>query len=215
MADPTGIMNAGKVANVGSNPTYGEGGNTGDSDTMATMRSRLTMAMAAYSDTREDELDDLRFMAGSPDNQWQWPADVLATRGSVQGQAINARPCLTINKLPQPVRQVTNEQRQNRPSGKVIPVDDNADIEVAAILDGMVKHIEYISDADVAYDTACDNQVTYGEGYIRILTDYCREDSFDQDSRSGACVTPFRSTWTPRSKTLAALTRSGASSRRI
>jgi len=191
MADPTGIITAGKVANVGSNPTEGKGGDTGDSTVMATMRSRLQMAMAAYSDSREDELDDLRFMAGSPDNQWQWPADVLATRGSVQGQTINARPCLTVNKLPQHVRQVTNEQRQNRPSGKVIPVDDNADIEVAAILDGMVKHIEYISDADVAYDTACDNQVTYGEGYIRLLTDYCREDSFDQDIKIGRVRNAF------------------------
>jgi len=191
MADPTGINTAGKVANVGSNPTYGKGDEYGDSETMATMRSRLKLAMAAYSDTREDELDDLRFMAGSPDNQWQWPADVLATRGAVQGQTINARPCLTINKLPQHVRQVTNEQRQNRPSGKVIPVDDNADIEVAAILDGMVKHIEYISDADVAYDTACDNQVTYGEGYIRILTDYCNDESFDQDIKIGRVRNAF------------------------
>lgn len=191
MADPTGINTAGKVANVGSNPTYGKGDDYGDSETMATMRSRLKLAMAAYSDTREDELDDLRFMAGSPDNQWQWPADVLATRGAVQGQTINARPCLTINKLPQHVRQVTNEQRQNRPSGKVIPVDDNADIEVAAILDGMVKHIEYISDADVAYDTACDNQVTYGEGYIRILTDYCNDESFDQDIKIGRVRNAF------------------------
>ena len=191
MADPTGINTAGKVANVGSNPTYGKGDEYGDSETMATMRSRLKLAMAAYSDTREDELDDLRFMAGSPDNQWQWPADVLATRGAVQGQTINARPCLTINKLPQHVRQVTNEQRQNRPSGKVIPVDDNADIEVAAILDGMVQHIEYISDADVAYDTACDNQVTYGEGYIRILTDYCNDESFDQDIKIGRVRNAF------------------------
>lgn len=191
MADPTGINTAGKVANVGSNPTYGKGDEYGDSETMATMRSRLKLAMAAYADTREDELDDLRFMAGSPDNQWQWPADVLATRGAVQGQTINARPCLTINKLPQHVRQVTNEQRQNRPSGKVIPVDDNADIEVAAILDGMVKHIEYISDADVAYDTACDNQVTYGEGYIRILTDYCNDESFDQDIKIGRVRNAF------------------------
>jgi hypothetical protein len=52
---------------------------------LATMRTRLTMAISAYSDSREDELDDLRFRAASPDNQWQWPADVLATRGSVQG----------------------------------------------------------------------------------------------------------------------------------
>ena len=180
MADPTGINTAGKVANVGSNAPKTTGD---DHDKMATMRSRLQMAQAAYSDSREDELDDLRFMAGSPDNQWQWPADVLSTRGSVQGQTINARPCLTINKLPQHVRQVTNEQRQNRPSGKVIPADDNADVEVAEVFNGVMRHIEYMSDADVAYDTACDNQVTYGEGYIRLITEYCNEDSFDQDIR--------------------------------
>ena len=162
-----------------------------DKDRLSVMRRRYTMALSAYSDSREDELDDLRFMAGSPDNQWQWPADVLATRGSVQGQTINARPCLTINKLPQHVRQVTNEQRQNRPTGKVIPADDRADVRVAEIFDGMVRHIEYISDADVAYDTACDNQVTYGEGYIRILTEYAREDSFDQDIKIGRVRNSF------------------------
>jgi hypothetical protein len=188
MADPTGINTAGKVANVGSNPPKTTGD---DHDKMATMRSRLQMAQAAYSDSREDELDDLRFMAGSPDNQWQWPADVLATRGSVQGQTINARPCLTINKLPQHVRQVTNEQRQNRPSGKVIPADDNADVQVAEIFNGVVRHIEYMSDADVAYDTACDNQVTYGEGYIRLLTEYCNEESFDQDIKIGRVRNAF------------------------
>ena len=188
MADPTGIGTAGLVANVGSNPPKSS---RDDSDKMATMRSRLQMAQAAYGNSREDELDDLRFMAGSPDNQWQWPADVLATRGAVQGQTINARPCLTINKLPQHVRQVTNEQRQNRPSGKVIPADDNADIQVAEVFNGIVRHIEYMSDADVAYDTACDNQVTYGEGYIRLLTEYCNEETFDQDIRIGRVRNSF------------------------
>jgi hypothetical protein len=188
MADPTGIEAAGKVANVGSNAPKTT---RDDHDKMATLRSRLQMAQAAYSDSREDELDDLRFMAGSPDNQWQWPADVLSTRGSVQGQAINARPCLTINKLPQHVRQVTNEQRQNRPNGKVIPADDNADVQVAEIFNGVVRHIEYMSDADVAYDTACDNQVTYGEGYIRLLTEYCNDDTFDQDIKIGRVRNAF------------------------
>jgi hypothetical protein len=162
-----------------------------DTDRLATMRHRFTVAQAAYSDSREDELDDLRFMAGSPDNAWQWPADVLATRGAVQGQTINARPCLTINKLPQHVRLVTNEQRQNRPTARVIPADEQADPRVAEIFDGIVRHIEYMSDADVAYDTACDNQVTYGEGYIRILTEYMKEDSFDQDIRIGRVRSSF------------------------
>ena len=169
----------------------GEVSDNPDGDRLATMRHRFTVAQASYSDTREDELDDLRFMAGSPDNAWQWPADVLATRGAVQGQTINARPCLTINKLPQHVRLVTNEQRQNRPSGKVIPADDKADVAVAEVFQGIVRHIEYLSDADVAYDTACDNQVTYGEGYIRILTEYCREDSFDQDLKIGRVRNSF------------------------
>jgi hypothetical protein len=149
------------------------------------------MAIGALSESREDEIDDLKFYAGSPDNRWQWPADVLATRGSVQGQTINARPCLTVNKLPQHVRQVTNDQRQNRPSGKVIPADDHADVEVAEIFNGMVRHIEYISDADVAYDTACENQVSYGEGYIRILTEYCDENTFDQDIKIGRVRNSF------------------------
>jgi hypothetical protein len=86
---------------------------------------------------------------------------------------------------------VTNDQRQNRPSGKVIPADDHADIEVAEIFNGMVRHIEYISDADVAYDTACENQVSYGEGYIRILTEYCDENTFDQDIKIGRVRNSF------------------------
>lgn len=162
-----------------------------DKDLLAAARDRMTLAISAWSETREDEIDDLRFYAGSPDNHWQWPADVLATRGSVQGQSINARPTLTINKLPQHVRQVTNDQRQNRPSGKVIPADDKGDVEVAEIFDGIVRHIEYISDADVAYDTACENQVAYGEGYIRILTEYTDPTSFDQDIKIGRVRNSF------------------------
>ena len=186
--DQTSMNIVGRVADVGSNPTTTP---NEQSDVLATMRHRFQMAMSAYSESREDELDDLRFMAGSPDNQWQWPADVLATRGSVQGQTINARPCLTINKLPQHVKQVTNEQRQNRPSGKVIPADDKGDVEVAEIFEGMVRHIEYMSDSDVVYDTACENQVTYGEGYFRILTEYCYDNSFDQDLRLGRIRNAF------------------------
>ena len=161
------------------------------SDMLATMRARMSTAIAAFGSSREAELDDLRFMAGSADNNYQWPSDVLSSRASTQGMTINARPCLTINKLPQHVRQVTNDQRQNRPTGKVIPADDHADIEVAEVFNGVIRHIEYVSDADVAYDTACDNQVTYGEGYVRLLTEYCDDDTFDQDIRIGRIRNSF------------------------
>ena len=185
MADPTGIVAAAAVA-VG-----GSAKDKSSASILATARSRLDLAVSALSESREDEVDDLKFYAGSPDNHWQWPADVLATRGAVQGQTINARPCLTINKLPQHVRQVTNDMRQNRPGAKVIPVDDKADLEVAEVLNGMIRHIEYISDADVAYDTACENQVAYGEGYIRLLTEYCDDNTFDQDIKIGRVRNSF------------------------
>jgi hypothetical protein len=184
MNDPTGIVAAANVA-AGGKPAKS------DSDILTVARSRLDMAVSALAESREDEIDDLRFYAGSPDNHWQWPADVLATRGAVQGQTINARPTLTINKLPQHVRQVTNDMRQNRPGAKVIPVDDNADVEVAEIFNGMIRHIEYISDADVAYDTACENQVSYGEGYITLMTEYCDENTFDQDIKIGRVRNSF------------------------
>jgi hypothetical protein len=184
MADQTGIAAAGYVAQ-GGKPDKTKSG------ILAQARSRLDLAMSALSESREDEIDDLKFYAGSPDNHWQWPADVLATRGAVQGQTINARPTLTINKLPQHVRQVTNDQRQNRPGAKVIPVDDRADVQVAEVFNGMIRHIEYISDADVAYDTACENQVAYGEGYIRLLTEYCDDNTFDQDIKIGRVRNSF------------------------
>ena len=184
MNDPTGIVAAANVAAGGKPPKS-------DSDILTTARARLDMAVSALAESREDEIDDLRFYAGSPDNHWQWPADVLATRGAVQGQTINARPTLTINKLPQHVRQVTNDMRQNRPGARVIPVDDDADVEVADIFNGMIRHIEYISDADVAYDTACENQVSYGEGYITLMTEYCDENTFDQDIKIGRIRNSF------------------------
>jgi len=186
MKDTTGIVAAANVAKNGPYPSKG-----GSEEILTVARSRMNTAMTAFSQTREDELDDLRFYAGSPDNQWQWPADVLQTRGAVQGQTINARPCLTINKLPQHVHQVTNEQRMNRPGIKVIPADDKADVDVADVFNGVIRHIEYISDADVAYDTACENQVSYGEGYIRLLTEYCDEDTFDQDIKIGRIRNSF------------------------
>jgi hypothetical protein len=184
MADPTGMVAAANVAAGGKPPKS-------DSDILTVARARLDMAVSALAESREDEIDDLRFYAGSPDNHWQWPADVLATRGAVQGQTINARPTLTINKLPQHVRQVTNDMRQNRPGAKVIPVDDNADVQVAEIFNGMIRHIEYMSDADVAYDTACENQVAYGEGYITLMTEYCDPNTFDQDIKIGRVRNSF------------------------
>lgn len=155
---------------------------------LAEARKRFKRCNDATTDNRVFQLDDIKFAAGSPDNGWQWPEDVLAKR---MKDPNGARPTLTVNKLPQHIKLVTNEQRKNKPAGKILPVDDKGDPEVAEVLNGIIRHIEVASHADVAYDTACENQVTLGEGYWRILTDYCDEMSFEQDIRIAAIKNSF------------------------
>lgn len=155
-----------------------EKGETKDDALLALAKAQFERVVTAEQENRTYMLDDFRFRAASPDNFYQWPDAIRSKR---ETDPSGQRPCLTINKLPQHVNQVTNDIRQNRPAIKVIPVDDKADPEVAEVLNGVIRHIQYASDADIAYDTAADNQVVAGVGYIRVLTDYVDDESFDQD----------------------------------
>lgn len=141
-----------------------------DQALLETARKRFDLAVDAESDIRTEALDDLEFRSGK-----QWPDEVKKAR------ELDRRPCLTINRLPQFVRQVTNDQRQNRPSIKVSPVDESADIDTARVYQGLIRHIEYNSNADVAYDTAFEGAATKGLGYLRVITDYVDPTSFDQE----------------------------------
>lgn len=151
-------------------------------------RKRLNQAIEATNQNRLFQLDDLRFAAASPDNKYQWPEAIVRLRESDPN---GARPVLTLNKMPQHILQITNEQRQNRPSIKVSPVDDKSDKEVAEVLTGIIRHIEYSSDADMVYAVGGENQVIHGEGYVRVLTDYVDENSFEQDIRLAAVKNSF------------------------
>lgn len=151
---------------------------------LTTAKERFQLALDRSSHNRDKMREDVRFAAATPDDPWQWEQqDQTARKG---------RPMLTINKLPQHIRQVTNDIRQNRPSIRFRPADDKADPEVADILMGLVRHIEANSDADIAYDTAAEHQVVHGLGYIRVLADYIRDDSFDQDIFIGRVFDPFK-----------------------
>jgi len=149
-------------------------------DVLSVGRKRLEMGISALSSTRNTEMEDLKFAAGSSDNGFQWPLGVMAQRTAADGD-LSARPTLTINKLPQHVKQITNEALQNPLSGKVVPASSEANVEVAEVFQGIIRQIESNSDADVAYSTANENQVTFGEGYFRVLTEYSDPMSFDQD----------------------------------
>lgn len=142
---------------------------------------RFNRAASAESANRVMAVDDLRFKAGD-----QWPEQIRAQRTN------DKRPCLTINKMKTFVHQITNDQRQNRPSIGVSPIGDVSDPETANMLKGLIKQIERQSNADVAYDTGFDNAVSNGWGYWRILTDYEGDDTFDQVIKIERIKNPFR-----------------------
>ena len=58
---------------------------------------------------------------------------------------------------------------------------DGATKEAADVFEGIVRHIEYISNAQSVYDTANTFQVMAGLGYWRVCTDYPNEKTFDQE----------------------------------
>ena len=108
----------------------------------------------------------------------QWPDAIKRDRESDPN---GARPCPVLDKTNQYVRQIVNEERQNRAAIKISPVDDEGDPEVAKIYTGIIRHIEYASNAISAYTTAGEHAVDGGFGYFRLLTKYCDPKSFDQD----------------------------------
>lgn len=143
-------------------------------------KERFDLCAEMYREERKHALEDIKFTVGE-----QWPDDIRNARAS------EGRPCLTINRLPQFVRQIVNDIRQNRPSVKVIPVDDKADIETADVLKGIIRHIEYNSNADIAYDRAVNYAVRGGFGFYRVCTDYLSPTSFDQEILIKSVENPF------------------------
>ena len=127
---------------------------TGDEKIIEEALKRFKYCEEAEQQNRARALDDLKFSLGE-----QWPDAVRRAR---ENDPNGARPCLTVNKLGQYVRQVVNDSRQNKPAIKVRPVDSGADPEVADKLQGLVRHIEDNSRADIAYDTAIEFAVRAG-----------------------------------------------------
>ena len=148
----------------------------------------LASVVAAESSIRADGLSDLNFRFG---NQW--------SAADIQARTLSGRPCLTINEVDAYCRQVTNNQRQQRPRIKAHPVNSLADPKIAEVLTGLTRHIEVNSDADNAYDLAFEYVVSMGWGYWRVLTDYVREDSFDQDISIAQIENPFTVYFDPNS----------------
>ena len=99
---------------------------------------------------------------------------------------------VSIDRLTEPVKHAVNEARTARPQIRILPVDNGADPETAKIAQGIIRHIEIQSDADVAYETAVEKAAVIGRGYIRVLRRYVDQmRGFEQELLIERVINPF------------------------
>lgn len=124
---------------------------------------------------------DIRF--GRMGHQWDDEA--------VRDREAQGRPTLTINRMPAFIRQVTNDARENKPAIKVHPIDSDGDVETAEVINGLIRNIEQVSKADLAYDTAIECSVSGGFGFFKVDLDYAHARSFDMEIKIERIINPL------------------------
>ncbi len=128
-------------------------------------RENYQFALDADRLDRAAAEDDNRFANASDLSKDQWDADTMAARVEAR------RPVLQRNLLPTYIQQVGNDGRQNKPAIK-ISAGDGGQPETATFFQDRIRHIEYESNADTAYDTVRDQQVISGRGFLRVATEW-------------------------------------------
>ncbi len=138
------------------------------SEFMRLARERYTFARQLDDEDRRLAEDDVLFAAALPvkgAGTTQW--DPAAAQARIKFH----RPVLTENRLPTFTAQVVNDGRQSKPAIKITALDGGTK-ETAEYVQGRMRAIEYESNADIAYDTAREQQVGSGRAFIRVTWEY-------------------------------------------
>lgn len=146
-----------------------------DDDLLKEAKTRFRSCVDWEAEARNRFDWDYKFANGDSHNMYQWDQAI------VQDRLTARQPVLTINKTQVHNLQVINDGKQNKPGVNIRPVGEKASFEAAQCFMEVVRHIEYISNAESVYDNASSFQVQAGIGYWRILTDYIDPRSFDQE----------------------------------
>ncbi len=151
-----------------------------DTELFTEVKDFMREVIDAESDNRQRGVKALRFRDGE-----QWPDDLYRSR------EVDQRLSMTINHTDTFVTRVENGLKQQRPRIKAHPVGDGADIEKAATVNGLMRHIENRSQASYAYDCAASSALNVGWGYARVIPEWTNERSFVQELRIAAIRNPF------------------------
>ena len=153
-----------------------------ESDFIKDVKDNYREAVDGWSEIYTAAADDTRFVYDVDGGQWP---------ESERNKRVNdGRPVITSNKLQKTLRRIRGDGMMNRPSLKVIPVDSAADVNMAQLYSGILREIEYLSSADIIYDTAYNHTLSASIGFWRIITQYTDENSFEQDIRLKRVINP-------------------------
>lgn len=100
----------------------------------------------------------------------QWTEDERSKR------AATGRSITTNNRLAANIRYVVNNFKSNPPSIKIHPRGSNANKNTSEVLDGIIKYIQYTSDANEAYSNALMSVCAGGMGAWRVVPRICDYD---------------------------------------
>jgi len=143
-----------------------------EKDIFEEARDRLQIALDIEGENRNKGKLDLQFREGDG----QWDHEVVTTASA-------ERPEVTINLTDALCQRVENNMREQERSGKAHPVGDGGNVEVAELIDGILRHVETRSSAQIAYDTAGRSAITNGFGYFRAIAEYEHPRSMRRDIR--------------------------------
>src|ERR1035437_1146009 len=125
----------------------------------------------------------------------QWPEAIKKQRegaGSIAGVSPQPpRPCLVVDRLSQPVRQVSNTIKNADFGFDVMPVGAGADTETAEVFKGYLRRVQNQARGESPIEWAADGAIEGGLGWFRLRAEYehetwdgeLTEDVFDQELR--------------------------------
>ena len=152
-------------------------------DLIKQAQDNLKRDQSAWSEVYDRAREDALFLSDEQFAQWD--------EEDYNERVATGRPALTIDQLGQFVHQVANDIRINTPTINVIPAGEDSDVETAEAYKGLIKAIEYSSNADDAYDTAALNAVKTSIGFIRVDHDYVDDMSFNQELQIKRVINPL------------------------
>ena len=170
-----------------------------DREILEEAKERVEQARLGWKDTYYNSEVDEMFIAGN-----QWDAKDLLKRDS------EGKVSITVNQLQQYISRVAGAQRKQVQEIKISPVEANQeeqkiktvggeDVSISKVYEGVIRNIQSISNAPMHYKKAFRDGLT-GIGWLRVLTEYSRQDSFDLDIKIQTIPNKFSVLIDPQAK---------------